>query len=376
MLSVNSTLETLEVAAFYGTSETAVEVVLAPLTGHNGKPPLNKSLKKLTLFHWEIGQRGARAAAQMLRTNDSLTHLGFPNARCSDPSDVCTILESLETNETLHTLDLSWCQAVGGDVVLAKMMDLLRANPWLKDINFDDTPLERDGRAVQVKAQLEMNSRDYMAVVKGMPRVQPKFARVFLCGDGYSGKTTLRRSMVRSFVKGFQGKMVIPLIEEVELRKPFKGFCFNKDPNEMAKRTRGIQINVLVDDEDQKISIWDLAGQEEYHAFHDSIILDLSIQGNVCYFVLVCSPFDRTNGQKKNANDIHDEICCWLRFISSNTKRSLNSPPQVLVVLTNGDKGFQNNKPLVETRLRDLKQKFAAFLDLSPICHLINAHFS
>jgi GTPase SAR1 family protein len=73
--------------------------------------------------------------------------------------------------------------------------------------------------------------------------------------------------MVRSFVKGFQGKMVIPLIEKVELRKPFKGFCFNKDPDEMAKRTRGIQINVLFDDEDQKFSIWDLAGQEEYHAF-------------------------------------------------------------------------------------------------------------
>ncbi|KAH8934790.1 hypothetical protein BDL97_18G102800 [Sphagnum fallax] len=256
------------------------------------------------------------------------------------------------------------------------MMDLLRANPWLKDIKLSGTPLERDGHAVQVKAQLEMNSRDYMAVVKGMRRVQPKFARVFLCGDGYSGKTTLRRSMVRSFLQGFQGKMVIPLIEEVELHKPFKGFCFNNDPDEMAKRTRGIQINVLVDDEDQKISIWDLAGQEEYHAFHDTMIPDLSIQGNVCYFVLVCSPFDRKNGQKKDPNDIHDEIHCWLRFISSNTKRSLNSPPQVLVVLTNGDKGFQDDKDLVETRLRDLKQKFAAFVDLSPICHLINAHSS
>jgi hypothetical protein len=188
MLSVNSTLETLDVRAFDGNSETGVEVVLAPLTGHDGKPPLNKSLKHLTLFTREIRQRGARAAAQMLRTNDSLTHLGFPFARFSDPTDVCTILESLETNETLHTLDLSYCGAVGGDVVLAKMMDLLRANPWLKDINFDDTPLERDGRAVQVKAQLEMNSRDYMAVVKGMRRVQPKFARVFLCGDAYSGK--------------------------------------------------------------------------------------------------------------------------------------------------------------------------------------------
>jgi hypothetical protein len=188
MLSVNSTLETLDVQLAPFSSETEVEVLLAPLTGHDGKPPLNKSLKKLTLFNCKIGQRGARAAAQMLLTNDSLTHFGFPYALSLEPSDVCKILESLETNETLHTLDLSSCEAVGGDVVLAKMMDLLRVNPWLKDIRLKNTPLEREGRAVQVKAQLEMNARDYMAVVKGMPRVQPKFARVFLCGDGYSGK--------------------------------------------------------------------------------------------------------------------------------------------------------------------------------------------
>jgi len=188
MLSVNSTLETLVVGTMHWISKTGVELVLAPLTGHDGKPPLNKSLKRLEFYKWEIGQRGARAVAQMLRTNDSLTHLGLPRARFSDPSDVCTILESLETNETLHTLDLSDCGAVGGYVVLAKMMDLLRANPWLKEIGLGGTPLERDRRAVQVKAQLEMNSRDYMAVVKGMPRAQPKFARVFLCGDGYSGK--------------------------------------------------------------------------------------------------------------------------------------------------------------------------------------------
>ncbi len=187
MLSVNSTLETLHLAAGPGTSETGVELLPASLTGHDGNPPLNKSLKTLMLSSWEIGQRGARAAAQMLRTNDSLTHMGFRVQKFSGPSDLCTILESLETNETLHTLDLSECD-VGGDVVLAKMMDLLRANPWLKEIRLAHTPLERGGHAVQVKAQLEMNSRDYMAVVKGMPRVQPKFARVFLCGDGYSGK--------------------------------------------------------------------------------------------------------------------------------------------------------------------------------------------
>jgi len=63
MLSVNSTLETLDASCV--SSETGVEVVLAPLTGHDGKPPLNKSLKQLQFTSWEIGQRGARAAAQM-----------------------------------------------------------------------------------------------------------------------------------------------------------------------------------------------------------------------------------------------------------------------------------------------------------------------
>jgi len=186
MLSVISTLETLNLYVMH--TQTGVEVVLAPLTGHDGKPPLNKSLKKLNILGWKTGQRGARAVAQMLRTNDSLTHLGLPIAQFPDPLDVCTILESLETNETLHALDLRMCEAVGGDGVFAKIMDLLRANPWLKRIDLRGTPLERDGHAVQVQAQLEMNSRDYMAVVKGMRRVQPKFARVFLCGDAYAGK--------------------------------------------------------------------------------------------------------------------------------------------------------------------------------------------
>jgi len=69
--------------------------------------------------------------------------------------------------------------------------------------------------------------------------------------------------MVKSFVKGFQAKMFIPLVEMFESHKHFKGFCLNNDPNEMAKRTQGIKINVFVDDENQKISIRDLAGQEK-----------------------------------------------------------------------------------------------------------------
>jgi stage III sporulation protein SpoIIIAA len=49
-----------------------------------------------------------------------------------------------------------------------------------------------------------------------------------------AGKTTLRRSMARSLEKGVKSH-IIPLVEIIELRKPFK-CCFN-DPEEWDKRT-------------------------------------------------------------------------------------------------------------------------------------------
>jgi hypothetical protein len=71
--------------------------------------------------------------------------------------------------------------------------------------------------------------------------------------------------MKRAFASGCGPNLFLPLMEMIELRKPFK-FCSN-DLDEWSKRTRGIEINVLLDHVDQKISLWDLAGQEEYHAF-------------------------------------------------------------------------------------------------------------
>ncbi|CAK9198142.1 unnamed protein product [Sphagnum troendelagicum] len=373
MLGVNSTLENLTLESSYHVDGDTLKVLLQPLTCDDGNQLLNKSIKELHLAGTRMGREGAKVVAQMLRTNDSITHLEIARDNSLEPSDVCTILESLEKNETLHTLVLSFCEGVRGDDVLAKVMDLLRINPWLKKIDFSNTPLERDGHVAQVNAQLASNARDYMAAVRGLPRTQAKFARVFLCGDAYAGKTTLRRSMVRSLVKGLKAKVITPLLELIELNKPL-GLCFN-DPNEWAKRTRGIQIKVLLDHDDQKISIWDLAGQEEYHAFHDTMIPNLNIQGNVCVFLLVCNPFKKGFKEQKDLEMIKDELCYWLRFISSNTTRSSISPPQVMVVMTHGDKNF-THKSLIEDHLRNLKAKFAAFINISYTCFWINAHSS
>ncbi|KAH9534139.1 hypothetical protein CY35_18G090400 [Sphagnum magellanicum] len=369
MLAVNSTLDSLDLA-YTDLGPNGVEALLEPLTGHATARPRNKSLTHLRI-NGNMGQGAGEAIAHMLRTNDTLTHFSIPNCDL-EPSDVCKILESLQKNQTLRSLDLIGCRGVQGPDVLAKMMDLVRMHPCLMEINLYDTPLEREGQAAQVQAQLENNAKDYMAVLRGMPRVPPKFVRVFLCGNAYSGKTTLGRSMKRAFATSCGSNLFLPLMELIELRKPFK-FCSN-DPDELSKRTRGIEINVLLDNTDQKISLWDLAGQEEYHAFHDMMMPDLSSQGNVSYFLLVCNPFDRESGERKSLEIIKEELQSWLRFISSNTKRSFNFPPHITIVITNEDKGFFIHKELVESYVKELANQFRDYINVSLKLHSINAH--
>ncbi|CAM6056760.1 unnamed protein product [Sphagnum tenellum] len=372
MLRTNNSLTSFEIAH---DRTLKPEMILDPLTGHSGNPPLNQSLKVLLFRRLDIGGDGGaiQAIAEMLRTNNSLTKFSIDWDHTLKPSDVCTILSSLENNQSLCELGFPRCEHVGGADFLGKMMDLLRVNPWLTEIDLSHTRLEREGQAAQVRAQLERNAQDYMKVVRGMPRVPPKFTKVFLCGNAYSGKTTLRRSMARSIEKGVRAHF-IPLVEIIELRKPFK-CCFN-DPNKWDKRTRGINIKVLVDNLDMKVSIWDLAGQEEYHAFHDMMLPDLSTQGNVCYFLLVCNPFIWDQSRKpKTPQELENEFSYWLRFISSNTKRSSNFAPQVTIVLTNNDQEYVYEK-FVDPCVRKLKEGFVDFINLSPNTYSINAHSS
>jgi GTPase SAR1 family protein len=180
--------------------------------------------------------------------------------------------------------------------------------------------------------------------------------------------------MKRAFASGCGPNLFLPLMEVIELRKPFK-FCSN-DLDEQSKRTRGIEINVLLDHPNQKISLWDLAGQEEYHAFHDMMMPDLSSQGNVSFFLLVCNPFYRESGATKSPEIIKEELRSWLRFISSNTQRSFNFPPHITIVITNADKGLLIHKELVESYVKELANQFRNYINLSSKLHSVNAHSS
>jgi hypothetical protein len=130
--------------------------------------------------------------------NRSLTRIDLSHTPL-EQSDVCKILESLQKNQTLRILDLGYCKGVKGPDVLAKMMDLVRMHPCLMKIDLGETPLEREGQAAQVQAQLENNAKDYMAVLRGKDKVPPKFLRVFLCGNAYSGNSAFSLSLIFLF---------------------------------------------------------------------------------------------------------------------------------------------------------------------------------
>jgi hypothetical protein len=77
----------------------------------------------------------------------------------SEPSDVCMVLQSLRTNETLKTLDFVGCLSYfeWDEDVFVQMLELAQANPSLKSIELPKAKFAEVYIEV-VKAQLAANA--------------------------------------------------------------------------------------------------------------------------------------------------------------------------------------------------------------------------
>jgi hypothetical protein len=93
----------------------------------------------------------------MLSSNKTLTHFNLSADYSLEPNDVCLILLSLRTNETLQTLGLENCLGVRGRQVFMVMLELTQANPWLTSIELSGTQLEEEQKEA-VRAQLAANA--------------------------------------------------------------------------------------------------------------------------------------------------------------------------------------------------------------------------
>jgi hypothetical protein len=175
------------------------------------------------------------------------------------------------------------------------------------------------------------------------------------------GKTTLRKGLVRCVAHG-------STISKIFLTPIIDFLSKLKDGLRQTKRTYGIEMRELKVKEGMNLSIWDMAGQEEFHAFHDFMLPNLDGTSYPSLFLLVCSPFKHVQGDpKKKIEDIQGELDYWLRFIASKNRQSLTFKPKAIVVFTHSDKIDVNfQAPRV---VRDLNVKFAKVVDvvLEPI---------
>jgi len=204
-------------------SLTKIDLTYSPLEQSDVCMILESLQKNQTLLSLGLagcgGVEGPDVSTKMMdlfQMNRSLTHIELAETEL-DQSDVCKILESLQKNQTLRNLNFMGCPGVKGHDVQAKMMDLVRMHPCLTEIELFGTPLEHEGQAAQVQAQLENNAKDYMAVLRGMARVPPKFVRVFLCGNAYSGNS--------AFFTVINFSLLFSLLTSLDLSKSRKCFC-------------------------------------------------------------------------------------------------------------------------------------------------------
>lgn len=136
-------------------------------------------------------------------------------------------------------------------------------------------------------------------------------------------------------------------------------------------RTKGIEVELLCDDESVTISTWDFAGQEIFIALQNILFPKIN---QACIFVFVFNPL-KTEGKelKGDLNNVFaEELGSWLRFVVSNTQITGRIPPPVFISVTHIDKlkkrGIKYDPIFqdLENIVKSLQIKFRDVVEISP----------
>ncbi|BBN08645.1 hypothetical protein MPTK1_4g13230 [Marchantia polymorpha subsp. ruderalis] len=249
------------------------------------------------------------------------------------------LLLCLRGNTSLTHLDLSenwWLD----EETFRDMMGLLQVNLSLQEIDVSGTSWARDGKAALIQEALKQNKKRaaYMSVFReaGLAFGDAKAGRLFLCGSPLAGKTQLRQTLIHG--RSWQWAK-------------FKW------------RTEGIEVDFLQNNKERQISIWDLAGQDIFRTLQSVLFPRAS---NFCLFLFVYSHFCQKEKKYKKSSCLETELEEWLSFITSCTRITGHSLPQVLVVISHKDKVRFKSLNWAQNIVKKLSEKFARFVDLHP----------
>ncbi|BFI43211.1 hypothetical protein MPTK2_8g16140 [Marchantia polymorpha subsp. ruderalis] len=331
---------------YSGSNEDGLEGILS-MNGNTGETSV---LKKLELR--AVQKDVLKYLLRCFRVNTSLTHLSLINSKIEEEAfrDLMGILRG---NTSLTHLDLDGVEVYGEkEASFRDLMRVLQVNLTLQEINVQRTRWNKDGKAAQIEEALKQNQKRavYMSVFREakLSFGDAKASRLFLCGSPLAGKTQVRQTLMR-IVKG-------------------KSWIGNKLKE--LWRTQGIEVEFLQNDDKSQISIWDLAGQGIFRTLQNVIFPQ---SNNFCIFLFVYSPFREEDSSEKDETCFETELEEWLSFITSGTRVTGHSLPQVLVVITHKDKIPYSSLEWAQDIVGRLTQRFANFVDLHQEVFYLNA---
>ncbi|KAF8775626.1 hypothetical protein HU200_004404 [Digitaria exilis] len=340
-----------------------LEHLLCPLSTFSPLQKQANTTLKVLSFGGEqanIGRHGVTAILQMLETNQSLIQLAICNDASLKTTDVVKIFTSLERNSTLRSLSLRGCQGVEGEVILQKIMGTLEVNPWIEEIDLNETPLHVSGKTEQIYEKLCQNGSLVLPNdLLDLPLSTPTCCRVFLCGQESAGKSTLHNSINRC---------INPL------KSPFVDVtATSKTPVEQMVSTSVNKINAFFDG-NTKLTMCSLDGHEESFALQDFMFL---VHGGPCFFMIVSSLVVKpANRYPKSLDQIEWELIYWLKFLVSNAKRvSQLFLPSVTIVLTHYDKVAHLPEVLepIAALVQRLREDFHSYAEIYPTVFAVDA---
>ncbi|KAL3678751.1 hypothetical protein R1sor_021707 [Riccia sorocarpa] len=237
---------------------------------------------------------------------------------------------SLKSNTSVTSLDLSGRSLT--DVHFEQLRSLLRVNLTIQEVKLEHTSWRNDGKASVIEETLVRNKKaatEFSILnAAGFEIDKAKVGRIFLCGSPYAGKTQLKLRMMRLYHK-----------RSSSASKPgrFSDSFWERLKRLELRRTKGAEVEVLIDNKERQVFLWDLAGQYIFRALHDLIF---PRRNQSMIFIFAFNPLQADSKEIKK--DVYDafalELEEWLKFVASNCQTGDSEHlPEILVVITHKD---------------------------------------
>ncbi|CAM6123325.1 unnamed protein product [Calypogeia fissa] len=308
------------------------------------------ALKKLDLHNNQLENKAVHALVS-LAYSDLLPQLQTLNLGMNVGIGLTALKSLTEIMQSGHLYNLEplvWLGNLVDDVAAGAIVRAYHENENLTTIFDIDWNRVRDPalktmmkgyRAQNIR--LRVLKKEHKEVLEDL--VPLTCAKIFLCGFHGVGKTTLRNSLTH---------------------------CTPQTPSLKEAPTRGIELSQL-EEKNLTLTLWDIAGQEEYRVLHGTFFADLGLaSGKATIFVLVL----RARFSKAMA-DVEKDLLYWFRFIASSCQKYVHRHVVIVLNCFGGQQCTQAHMTLWIALIEKFEELFRDLLHICLVPYSLDVRF-